>query len=137
MYFCILCLTFTFGTLNFHKLFPRTYNLHSWYHHAFQHQFDPKNLHDLSNSPELYLPIIQSTGGYVNGYIWLLGQEIYIYKHIFCWHTWNDILSAMPNSSGFWSSWAYLFFLELIPLARTARYTLSSNSLCKKRLEVF
>ena len=43
----------------------------------------------------------------------------------------------MPNSSGFWSSGTYLFFLLLIPLARTARYTLSSNSLCKKRLESF
>ena len=59
-------------------------------------------------------------------------RDTYVYKHIFWWNTWNDILSAMPNSSGFWSSCAYLFFLLLIPLARTARYTLSSNNLCKK-----
>ena len=65
IYFSNLCLKFTFGTLNFHKLSPRTCNLRSWYHHAFQHQFDPKNLHDLSNNPELYLPIIQRTHGYI------------------------------------------------------------------------
>ena len=82
IYFRFLCLTFTFGTLNFHKLFPRTYNLHSWYHHAFQHQFDPKNLHDLSNSPELYLPIIQSTRGYMKLYFWSLGQHLHIQTYI-------------------------------------------------------
>ena len=136
IYFCILCLTFTFGTLDFHKLFPRTYNLHSWYHHAFQHLFDPKNLLDLSDNPTLYLPMIPSICNYIDVYLCYCFKK-YIYKHIFWWNTWNDILSAMPNSSGFWSSCAYLFFLLLIPLARTARYTLSSNSLCKKRLESF